>query len=627
MVAGMNPDLDEEMREDFRQEVWFDRPWFIPRSLGDSIRLMGVPDHAALHPLAAGATEHYRYAITDSVRISVPGRTVLAAKVAVEPKRLGPSLIAGELWMDRETADVVRMVVVFVGEYLWDRPDGATARDSAEARRGNRTANRFLGVEADIEYALVDRTYWLPHRQLLAITAEVPWFLNATLPARAISTFSEYRVNRSPEIRFAIPQPQAGVDDPRGTRVRVKVPGDTDDYDWRTSHERWRYGYTRAGNWSGGRWEIDIPPAESLIAYPWEGDLHVALDRDEERRLRESLQSLADISEKLPADWVGRRRAHLAWETFSDIVRFNRVQGLSLGVGYQVRPGPRFTTVLATARFGTGDLRPTGSIVWRRDAPDGRVDLSVYRTPREVGPWTRGLSFGNSLNAMFAGHDDADYYLLLGGGLSYRWYGGVLRGLQAAARVERHTSMATEVDAPFADLFGIGVFRPNPLVAEGTYGRGRLTRSGTLWFAELANGAELLVGESVVASRIWGSVELPFSVAGRTGALTIRGGASLGDDIPQLEFRLGGPHTVRGYPYGTRRDREIWAAQVDLALARSPFWAPVVFVDVGDTFSADPLVGAGVGLSLLNGLIRFSLAKGLNPSTDVRFDLAFRAPR
>jgi hypothetical protein len=48
MVARMSPELDEELdedlRDDFRQEVWFDRPWFIPRSLGDSIRLMGVPE-------------------------------------------------------------------------------------------------------------------------------------------------------------------------------------------------------------------------------------------------------------------------------------------------------------------------------------------------------------------------------------------------------------------------------------------------------------------------------------------------------------------------------------------------------------------------------------------------------
>jgi hypothetical protein len=39
------------------------------------------------------------------------------------------------------------------------------------------------------------------------------------------------------------------------------------------------------------------------------------------------------------------------------------------------------------------------------------------------------------------------------------------------------------------------------------------------------------------------------------------------------------------------------------------------------------MVGAGIGTSLLNGLIRFDLSKGIDPWNEVRFDLAFRAPR
>ena len=75
---------------------WLDRPWFFPRALGDSVRLMGVPEQAAVHPLAGGATDRYRYAIIDSVLVSVSGRSVRAIKMRVEPKELGPSLIAGD---------------------------------------------------------------------------------------------------------------------------------------------------------------------------------------------------------------------------------------------------------------------------------------------------------------------------------------------------------------------------------------------------------------------------------------------------------------------------------------------------------------------------------------------------
>jgi len=73
--------------------------------------------------------------------------------------------------------------------------------------------------------------------------------------------------------------------------------------------------------------------------------------------------------------------------------------------------------------------------------------------------------------------------------------------------------------------------------------------------------------------------------------------------------------------------REFWSAQLDFAIARSSFWAPILFVDVGDTFTSDPMVGAGAGLSLVNGLLRFNLSKGVRPSNGVRFDLAFSAAR
>jgi hypothetical protein len=84
---------------------------------------------------------------------------------------------------------------------------------------------------------------------------------------------------------------------------------------------------------------------------------------------------------------------------------------------------------------------------------------------------------------------------------------------------------------------------------------------------------------------------------------------------------------VRGYPYGIRVGKEFWSAQLDYALFSRGFWTPVVFADVGDTFSNDPLVGVGAGVSLLGGLIRANLSKGVHPDGDFRFDLLFRAYR
>ncbi len=618
--------VDEgELREDFRQELVADRPWFIPRAFGDSIRLMGLPERAALHPLAAGATSHYRYAIADSVTLVVSGRTVRAIRMKVVPKRLGPSLVAGEMWLDRETADVVRLVMVFVGDYLWEAPQEGTPQDSADARRENATINRFLTVEADVEYALIGGAYWLPHRQLLAITAEVPWFLSATLPARAVSTFSEYEVNTSPDLSFNVPADRIDSVGERSSRTLVRT--DSGWVDAREGEERYRLGYSRSGVWDDGRWEVVVPPGNSITAYGWDSEFKVTLEPDEEKRLTESLVSLASVSEELPPQWIGRRTVQLAWQDVADAVRYNRVQGASLGAGVQWRPGLAFHTVHITGRFGFGDLRPSGTLVWSREDPHGRLALDAFGDIREVEPWTRGAGLGNTLNAAFTGHDDADYYFSLGGGFSYQWHAGTLRGLEFGAHFERHESKETTVDPLIPGLVSGMTFQENPTVTEGTFFRTGMRHAGSVWFARLEEATELLAGEGLLGVRAWGRMSLGFGMLGRRGRLTVRAGVARGDELTQLDFRLGGPHTVRGYRYGTRVAREFWSAQLDYGLAASPALSPVIFADVGDTFSSDPLVGAGIGVSLLNGLIRFDLSKGLRPESALRFELAFRAHR
>ncbi len=613
-------ELDHEA-DGLGSNALLDRPWFIPRALGDSIRLLGVPSTAALHPLAPGAERVYRYAIRDTLTLQLTTRTVRAVRMRVEPRVLGPSMIAGDMWLDGKTADVVRLMVVFIGEYLWEEPKHPTPKDSARARNANKWASRFVTTDADIEYALVDQQYWMPRRQVLLQTVTVPWFADLNAPIRAVTTFDRYRINTDTALAFALEAP----DDPRGTALRVT--GSDDDADWDSDEDRRRLGYHRAGTWDNGRWEVRVPPEDSLARHDWERAFRVELDDEEEAQLRESISTLARLEEDLPEQWVGHQRLALAWERFSDLFRFDRVQGPSLGVGYQLRPGPAFTTVQVTARFGLADLRPTGALTWRRDGPGGRLDLLVYRAVHDVEPWTNGQSLGNALNALFTGHDDADYLLAFGGGLSHTWHSGLLKNVELGLFGERHRSMAVEAGSIFADLAGDGDFQPNPPVVEGDFLRFAARRVATIGPLEWHQGAQALVGSDARAVRVWTGLYLPFAIGSRTGAVTMRGGFTRGDDPSQMLVRVGGPATVRGHTYGTRVAREFWAAQIDMGLASSPYFTPVVFVDVGDTFTGDPLVGLGAGLSVLNGLVRFSLSKGINPSTDVRFDLFVTAPR
>jgi hypothetical protein len=287
----------------------------------------------------------------------------------------------------------------------------------------------------------------------------------------------------------------------------------------------------------------------------------------------------------------------------------------------------RFTTVLANARFGLSDLRPTAALTLRRDGPVGRFDLAGFRTMREVEPWTSGLGIGNSLNALFVGNDDGEYYLASGGALAYTWNYGPLRNVHLRVGYEYQESVTVATSSAIAGLWGDGTFLPNRPVWEGGYLHGLLRRKDRVGFVQIDPGVELLAGSRGTAVRAWAGVSVPFTVSRFGGRLQARAAMVRGDSLPQLAVRVGGPQTVRGHDYGVRVGREGWAAQLDIAVARSRLLAPVVFVDIGDTFAADPLIGTGVGLSILNGLVRFNLSKGVRPDGDIRFDLLFRAPR
>ncbi len=636
-------------------EAAFDRPWFIPRSLGDSIRLVDdeLPTTAALHPLAHDAEQYYKYAIVDSLTMSIPGRTVRAVAVRVEPKELAPSLIAGDLWLDTATAEVVRMTFVFVGEYLWELPNGETARDSTKARKDNVWAARIVKMEADLEYALFEARYWMPYRQMIQLSIHLPWIIDVAIPIRFITTFDDYEVNQSvfpgfEAAPFALDSIEEGEDeeDVRAgdrrrrqlrRRAQSRCPGGEEDCD------RDSTGYFRVGNWAGdGRWEVHYPPKDSLVGYEWPDELSLALSPEDEDRIHDAIGQLGEISEQLPSDWVGRMPMGVAFRRFSDIYRFNRVEGSAVGLGYQFKPGPAFTTLLGQGRYGFSDKRVTGSLTWIRDAPAGRLEIAAFRTAREVEPWTGGLGFGNSMNALFTVHDDADYYLAsYGGGVTYNSNAaGFLREGEIGLYYERQDSMPTVATTAINDaLGGSGTFQPNPQIAAGHYLRGTFSRASHVGQATFRQGLDALksLDSAGFSARVWATGEVPYRVWQRRGAFTVRTGLLVADELPQMLFRVGGPQTVRGHTYGVKKGAVFWSAQLDFALTGNSAIAPVVFVDVGDAYEAPaganpvsvdgPLVGVGAGVSFLQGFMRLNFAWGVNPGDEFRFDLLFRAPR
>jgi hypothetical protein len=323
-----------------------------------------------------------------------------------------------------------------------------------------------------------------------------------------------------------------------------------------------------------------------------------------------------------------------AFERLSDLLQYNRVQGLSLGLGYRVPvPGLPLTIGYGTIRYGFSDERVTGRLSLVRETPEARLAISGYHDIIDLDPFSSGRSFSNTFNSLFAGHDHGDYALADGGSGTVAVSIGLALDLGLTTRVERQRSTAGVARSAVNDFFGgSGRFPPNPPIKEGVFGSVGARLSGVRrprWNLAL----EVLGGAGQTTARLYGDVHASF---GGHRAITIRlkAGAGTESTLPQSLFRLGGLYTVRGFEYGTIRSPTFWAAQLDLAPIGERV-RPVLFFDAGQggriahLFSNKALVGGGIGLSLFRGFVRLDFSHPISPDAGgrMRFDLVFQGVR
>nr|AHN97946.1 hypothetical protein [uncultured bacterium lac160] len=622
-------------RSEIRLSSVWDRPWFVPRSVDDSVRIFSdeFPATGALHPLASEAPAWYRYGLAGDLSVT-PGQggTLRLLQVEVTPRRTGLALVAGEMWIDSASAEVVRFAFRYVGTGLWVRPEGSERSDSSSARLINRIANQIVSIDADLEYGLQDGRFWMPYRQVVSGRVRIPLVSDVVIPFRAVTTFDDFEINTGRPITFELPLSRDRPDSVEARRAarrdslraERRRDGDTD------SLRAWDY----ADRWAGGRYELHRPSNDSLGRFrEWTDSLTLEAAPADMARARGVEAELARLAERLPDSVTGQRAHGIGYERLTDAMRYDRVQGLSLGLGYRVRvPGLAFTGLYASARYGFSDERVTGRVSLVRDAPEGRLTVSGTRDVVNVDPFAPSPGFGNTLNALFVSHDDGDYALVHGGSAMYEM--SLATGLELAvgARYERQSSVARAAQSEVNDfLGGAGLFPPNPPVNEGRFGGGFVRMvgvEGVQWRAT----ADVLGGGGTTTGRVYGEVR--HGIGGRRGAtFRLKTGIATRPTLRQSAFRLGGIGTVRGHEYGERRGQAFWATQVDVA-PLSGRLRPVVFLDAGQAggagslFSGRVLVGAGAGVSLFGGLVRFDVSRSLAPDRPrLRFDIAVQGPR
>jgi hypothetical protein len=126
--------------------------------IGDGDEVKDVP-----HPLSPGAGARYDYALGDTTTIRLTTRDVRVVTLLVRPRRPAEPAVAGTLFLDAETADLVRMAFSFTLASYVDR--------------------ELEDVSIVLENALWEGSFWLPQRQEVEIRRRATWL---DIPVRGI---------------------------------------------------------------------------------------------------------------------------------------------------------------------------------------------------------------------------------------------------------------------------------------------------------------------------------------------------------------------------------------------------------------------------------------------------------
>lgn len=568
------------------------------------------------HPLADDSESNYRFRSggTTTLRLA-DGTTIRLLELQVLPRRSEPFLLSGSLWLEDRTYAVVRAVLRLARPFDYER-DHTPDEDDDDVPRLLRPLRADLRY-VTIEYGLWDQQWWLP--RLVALEGEAEAGRLLSVPLRLERTYDDYEVVALPPDAPA-PEPlEADRETICGGRGDDEEAGEggPEEVEEDRSGSREEVGCECAG----GRCRVvvtTLADSASLVS-----NALLPAEAFDGRNVLVSDREMADLLGRVQgiaaAPWG---ITSTTWRTGLqgfDLVRYNRVEGLSLGVAANVGLGP--AAVDATVRLGVADLSPNFDLRVSRQSAFSRLHLAGYRRLEAVGPMPASLGFGASLSALLLGRDDGDYYRTLGleagrepagrtTGLSWRLFAEMQRGAARNTNVSLAHALGRDgfrdnIVADDAEQAGVqvrlrGVRGGNPVGWRGGAGVSLLASTGTFSFVQ-------------PGATVSGAAPLPLNLL---GSVEVNGGASFGETPTQSLHYLGGGRTVRGYAGNSARGEAFWTARGEVATA-APGARIVLFADAGwagdrEELSVEPvLLSAGAGVSFMDGLVRLDLARPL----------------
>ncbi len=271
----------------------------VQNNFGSVIRL-GDGDEVrdVVHPLVPGGSRLYDYALGDTLVIALPQREVRVVAVAVRPRDFRRASLVGTLYLDAETADLVRMTFNFTPAAYVDP--------------------QLEDVSIVLDNAVWDGRFWLPYRQEIEIRRRATWL---DIPVRGIIRgrweIGDYAFN-------------VGLDDAlfaSGPEIEAAPPARRDAFPW-------------------------AAPLETAIRGVAE-----PLRQDEIERVRDEVRAIAGRQAL-----SGLQPLRLGARGVSDLVHSNRVEGVTPGAGIVWRPGGTGLALRVHASYGFADERVKGRL-------------------------------------------------------------------------------------------------------------------------------------------------------------------------------------------------------------------------------------------------------------------------
>ena len=237
-----------------------------------------------------------------------------------------------------------------------------------------------------------------------------------------------------------------------------------------------------------GRWEIDsyefnvgledslflgpeiiAAPIEVRDLFPWSGPIDDEIGESAASAMSLDLETIrskiSDIA--LGKSLSGLARARPGAGSASEILHFNRVEGLAPGGGGVLRPAGGYFEIRGSASYGIADQRPKGSVVAGLSGKAG-LKIVAAREVRDVADESVISGVLNSLLAQEAGYDFGDYALI------DKVMLGVEPQLGAALTVSAHAGYEKARRMRVAGKPARGVFRSNPDLASDGFAVVRL---------------------------------------------------------------------------------------------------------------------------------------------------------